>query len=32
METFKKMTDLGFTGVGFPEEYGGSVSDDLCKI
>jgi alkylation response protein AidB-like acyl-CoA dehydrogenase len=32
MEIFKKMTALGFAGAGFPEEYGGSVSDDLCKI
>lgn len=30
-EIFQKMTDLGFVGTGFPEEYGGSGGDDLAK-
>lgn len=31
-ETFDKMVEVGFTGIGIPEEYGGSGGDDIDKI
>ncbi|MCL1889307.1 MAG: acyl-CoA dehydrogenase family protein [Desulfovibrionaceae bacterium] len=30
-EIFQQMTDQGFVGTGFPEEYGGSGGDDIAK-
>lgn len=30
-ETFNKMVDCGFTGIGTPVEYGGSGGDDIAK-
>ena len=30
-ETFQKMVKAGFTGIGFPEEYGGSGGNDIIK-
>lgn len=31
-ETFAKMVECGFTGIGIPVEYGGSGGDDIAKI
>ena len=31
-ETFNKMVEVGFTGIGTPVEYGGSGGDDITKI
>ncbi len=31
-ETFDKMVKCGFTGIGVPEEYGGSGGDDITKV
>lgn len=31
-ETFDKMVKCGFTGIGVPEEYGGSGGDDIAKV
>lgn len=31
-ETFDKMVECGFTGIGTPVEYGGSGGDDVAKI
>ena len=31
-ETFQKMVECGFTGIGTPVEYGGSGGDDVAKI
>lgn len=31
-ETFRKMADLGFTGIGIPKEYGGSGGGEIGKI
>lgn len=31
-ETFNKMVECGFTGIGTPVEYGGSGGDDVAKI
>ncbi len=31
-ETFEKMTKLGLTGIGIPEEYGGSGGTDIEKV
>jgi alkylation response protein AidB-like acyl-CoA dehydrogenase len=31
-ELFRRMAELGFTGAGFPEEYGGSGGDDISKL
>jgi alkylation response protein AidB-like acyl-CoA dehydrogenase len=31
-EIFKKMTEIGFTGINVPEEYGGSGMDDVAKV
>lgn len=30
-ETFDKMAKMGYTGIGVPEEYGGSGGDDVTK-
>ncbi len=30
-ETFKKMTECGITGIGFPKEYGGSGLDKIAQ-
>ncbi len=30
-ETFQKMVEMGFTGIGIPEEYGGSGEGDVVK-
>lgn len=31
-ETFNKMAEIGFTGIGTPKEYGGSDGDDIDKV
>ncbi|MFA5527901.1 MAG: acyl-CoA dehydrogenase family protein, partial [Peptostreptococcales bacterium] len=31
-ETFDKMVKVGFTGIGIPEEFGGSGGDDITKV
>ncbi len=31
-ETFSKMVECGFTGIGVPVEYGGSGGDDITKV
>ena len=32
IETFKKMTECGLTGLGFPKEYGGAGVDKIAEI
>ncbi|SKC35910.1 acryloyl-CoA reductase [Maledivibacter halophilus] len=31
-ETFEKMVEIGFTGIGTPVEYGGSAGNDIDKV
>ena len=31
-EIFKRMGDLGFLGVAYPEEYGGGGADYFCNV